>query len=204
MARPAMTRDVFIAKAKNIHPLKPYLYSSVVWGGGVASKVQICCEDHGPFEITAQAHLQGRGCKKCGELERQRKRSRKCYEKALDDLREGKPLPDTKLYDCLQYLLMQRVIANELSHDQWHATERYIYSLDLETMRSTYEDNIKMIKGMSLNAGLPFEEVEGYVQRPNSTSIKVRRFDIETDGDPSTAWDPFYPDPDNRNTFLWG
>lgn len=54
----------FIARAKEVHGDR-YDYSLVEYKGH-NEKVTIICPVHGPFEQKAYAHLEGRGCQKCG------------------------------------------------------------------------------------------------------------------------------------------
>lgn len=55
----------FIEKAKNIHGNK-YDYSKVDYKSA-SKKVLIVCEQHGIFEQKPTRHLQGRGCRSCGQ-----------------------------------------------------------------------------------------------------------------------------------------
>lgn len=55
--------EQFIQDAKNKHGNK-YDYSLVKYEGSFV-RVTITCTTHGPFEITPDSHLQGRGCKQC-------------------------------------------------------------------------------------------------------------------------------------------
>ena len=64
----ALTLNEFIERAKVIHDNK-YDYSQTQYKNG-RTKVKIMCLEHGVFEQLAQSHLQGSGCKKCGESNR--------------------------------------------------------------------------------------------------------------------------------------
>lgn len=61
-----LTTEKFIEKAKEIHGNK-YDYSKVVYKNA-HDKVCIICPEHGEFWIQPYSHLNGRGCKKCGNL----------------------------------------------------------------------------------------------------------------------------------------
>ena len=63
MARPTLSTDNFINKAKNIHKNK-FDYSKSIYKGS-KSKVKIICKTHGIFLQSARHHLSGAGCKKC-------------------------------------------------------------------------------------------------------------------------------------------
>jgi len=55
----------FLKRAREVHGDK-YDYSQVKWGK-VMDKITIICPEHGPFEQTANGHLNSRqGCPKCG------------------------------------------------------------------------------------------------------------------------------------------
>jgi hypothetical protein len=58
------SKEEFIDKVKEIHEYK-YDYSLLDYQG-VFKKVKIICTEHGVFEQTANDHLNGCGCKKCG------------------------------------------------------------------------------------------------------------------------------------------
>lgn len=64
-----LTTDVFIEKAKKVHGDK-YDYSSSVYINN-KTKIKIICPIHGEFELTPNAHLQGRGCKKCNKIKKE-------------------------------------------------------------------------------------------------------------------------------------
>ena len=63
--------DVII-KFKQIHGDK-YNYSLVEYKG-IQNKVKIICSEHGIFEQVPKDHLLGRGCIKCGHIQRANKR----------------------------------------------------------------------------------------------------------------------------------
>ena len=58
-------KEIWIEKAKKIHNDK-YDYSKVILNHS-EDKIIIICPEHGEFEQLACNHLQGRGCKLCGE-----------------------------------------------------------------------------------------------------------------------------------------
>ena len=60
-----LTREEFITKAKEVHDNK-YDYSKVIYKNS-DTKVEIICPTHGSFFQTPYHHLQGHGCKKCGD-----------------------------------------------------------------------------------------------------------------------------------------
>lgn len=60
-----LTTQTFIEKSKLIHGDK-YDYSVSVYTT-IKNKIQIICPIHGEFSQTAEKHLNGRGCIKCGE-----------------------------------------------------------------------------------------------------------------------------------------
>ena len=62
---PRMTTEDFIKKAMEVHGDK-YDYSKVFYTGN-ADEVTIICPIHGEFTQTADNHLQGRGCMRCGK-----------------------------------------------------------------------------------------------------------------------------------------
>jgi len=59
-----MTTEIFIEKAKQIHGNK-YDYSLVEYKNS-KTKIKIICPIHGIFEQNPYNHINGRGCKKCG------------------------------------------------------------------------------------------------------------------------------------------
>lgn len=59
-----LDNNVFISKSNNIHHNK-YDYSLCQYINS-RTKVKIICSNHGIFEQTPNSHLGGRGCKKCG------------------------------------------------------------------------------------------------------------------------------------------
>lgn len=59
-----LTTQEFITRAKLIHGDK-YDYTKSVYTFG-KDKLLIICPIHGAWHQIASAHLQGRGCKKCG------------------------------------------------------------------------------------------------------------------------------------------
>lgn len=67
------TQEQFIEKAKKIHGTK-YDYSLVNYQGYKA-KVVIVCHKHGKFEQSPTRHQQGRGCRKCGQVKANIKRT---------------------------------------------------------------------------------------------------------------------------------
>lgn len=62
------TNNMFFDKAKKIHGDK-YDYSKVNYIDN-ATKVCIICPEHGEFWQTPNSHLNGRGCRKCGNIKR--------------------------------------------------------------------------------------------------------------------------------------
>ena len=66
-SRTKLTTDKFVEKAECIHKEK-YDYS-VTNCNGYRSIVKIVCPIHGEFEQTAENHLAGKGCPKCGVIE---------------------------------------------------------------------------------------------------------------------------------------
>lgn len=61
-----LTTEKFIEVAKEVHGNK-YDYSKVVYKSS-HDKVCIICPEHGEFWIQPNSHLNGRGCQKCGNL----------------------------------------------------------------------------------------------------------------------------------------
>jgi very-short-patch-repair endonuclease len=59
-----LTTEEFIEKSKMVHDDK-YDYSKVVYKTH-KSKIKIICPTHGEFNQSANAHLSGKGCPKCG------------------------------------------------------------------------------------------------------------------------------------------
>lgn len=82
--------DSFIRKAKEIHGDK-YDYSKVEYKDN-KTKICIICPMHGEFWIRPDNHLQGQGCKKCGDLVRYK--NKKVYQedwiKAATELHNNK------------------------------------------------------------------------------------------------------------------
>ena len=68
-----LTREDFIQRVKEIHGNK-YDYSKVEYIN-TSTKVCIICPEHGEFWQTPNKHLQGRGCPKCAQIERNRKKA---------------------------------------------------------------------------------------------------------------------------------
>ncbi len=58
------SQETWVARAVEVHGAK-YDYSRVVYAGAT-EKVVVVCPTHGAFLQVADAHLQGRGCLKCG------------------------------------------------------------------------------------------------------------------------------------------
>lgn len=56
--------EQFLNKAKRLHNNK-YDYSQVTSYTNNKQKINVICNNHGPFTIRIDAHLQGRGCKLC-------------------------------------------------------------------------------------------------------------------------------------------
>jgi len=63
------TTKEFVAGARMVHDADQYGYDKVVY---VRSKIKvvITCLKHGDFEQTPNSHMQGRGCPKCGGIEK--------------------------------------------------------------------------------------------------------------------------------------
>jgi hypothetical protein len=60
------TQSEFIEKAKKIHG-DTYDYSKSMYTGD-KTDVTIICREHGRFEQSAGGHIQGHGCRKCGNI----------------------------------------------------------------------------------------------------------------------------------------
>mgnify|MGYP003451995081 FL=1 len=69
-----ITTEEFIRRSKEIHGENKYDYSLVKYLRNKL-KVKILCNEHGVFEQSPDAHLVGKGCKKCGVLISSKKRS---------------------------------------------------------------------------------------------------------------------------------
>lgn len=67
-----LTTDEFIAKSKKIHN-ETYSYEHTSYTS-TRKKVSITCKIHGIFEQTGASHLSGRGCNKCAQEIRNKKR----------------------------------------------------------------------------------------------------------------------------------
>lgn len=65
------TTDSFRKSARSIHGDR-YGYEQVNYLRG-GQKVEIICEEHGPFWLTPNHHLHGVGCAKCGYVNTQRR-----------------------------------------------------------------------------------------------------------------------------------
>jgi hypothetical protein len=59
-----LTQDEFVERSRAVHGSK-YDYSQAVYGQTNRDKVTIVCMDHGPFEQTPVAHMEGHGCRYC-------------------------------------------------------------------------------------------------------------------------------------------
>lgn len=63
-----LTKEAFIVKARKVHGNK-YDYSKVEYVNN-QTKICIICPKHGEFWQTPNSHLNGRGCKTCGNIQR--------------------------------------------------------------------------------------------------------------------------------------
>lgn len=63
------TNDTFIEECVKKHGTEKYDYSLVVYTG-IFNKIKLICDVHGEFEMIAHDHQQGKGCNKCGILNR--------------------------------------------------------------------------------------------------------------------------------------
>jgi predicted nucleic-acid-binding Zn-ribbon protein len=61
-----VTTEEFTIKANKVHP-NTYDYTETVYIKA-RDKVIIICKEHGPFKITPNNHLNGKGCPKCGVI----------------------------------------------------------------------------------------------------------------------------------------
>ena len=68
-----LTTEEFIEKVRRIHSDK-YDYSKVEYKNN-KEKICIICPEHGEFYQTPNSHLQGRGCPKCGAVDRSKNRT---------------------------------------------------------------------------------------------------------------------------------
>lgn len=59
------THEIFVSKARLVHPGKNYEYPDPYKGSKI--EIYIICPKHGPFLQKPNSHLQGNGCKKCTE-----------------------------------------------------------------------------------------------------------------------------------------
>lgn len=80
-----ITKDKFIERAKAVHGDK-YGYSKVEYKNN-STKVCIVCPEHGEFWQTPSAHINGRGCPKCGK-ERCAESHLKTTEEFIEDARK--------------------------------------------------------------------------------------------------------------------
>jgi hypothetical protein len=80
-----IAKETFVEKAKEIHGDK-YDYSKVNYVKNNV-KVTLICPIHGEFDIVPNAHLMGRGCKKCG-TEHSHSLSRKTAEQFIKEAKE--------------------------------------------------------------------------------------------------------------------
>jgi len=83
--RQTKTTEQFIAKAKKVHGDK-YDYSKVEYVNN-KTKILITCPEHGDFLQTPSAHLQGRGCPRCG-VEAHKKATTKTTEQFIAEAKE--------------------------------------------------------------------------------------------------------------------
>lgn len=74
-----LTTETFIEEANKIHGLGRYDYSKVKYVNNY-TEVIIICKKHGNFKMKPNEHLQGHGCKICGNI--------KCHEKLKLTLEE--------------------------------------------------------------------------------------------------------------------
>lgn len=63
-----LKQEEFITESDKIHSGK-YDYSKVVLLKGSKEKVRIICPEHGEFKQLAGSHIQGKGCKKCANIQ---------------------------------------------------------------------------------------------------------------------------------------
>ena len=59
-----ITTEEFVERAKEVHGDK-YDYSKANYTS-IRGEVEIVCKEHGSFMQSAQAHMNGHGCRKCG------------------------------------------------------------------------------------------------------------------------------------------
>lgn len=69
-----LSTDIFVEKAKKIHG-NEYDYSKSVYTLA-KNKILITCKKHGDFQITANKHLSGRKCPRCGDVNRRKSQTR--------------------------------------------------------------------------------------------------------------------------------
>ena len=60
------TQNIFLEKCNEVHKDK-YDYSESLYVN-MRTKIKIICKEHGEFNQTPFAHLQGQGCRKCGNI----------------------------------------------------------------------------------------------------------------------------------------
>lgn len=77
------TTKTWLVKANEIHKNK-YDYSLVDYRNS-RTKVTIICPIHGKFEQIANAHIQGQGCRKCGDIQKGISYSKSPKEKSVAD-----------------------------------------------------------------------------------------------------------------------
>jgi hypothetical protein len=105
MGYPRYNKDGFIAKSKEVYG-DFYDYSKVVWVKAT-TKVEIICPKHGSFSQQPTVHIDGRGCRKCGD-ERIRKAQAFTTEIFLDMVKDR--LDFGYDYSKVQYVNMHKKV----------------------------------------------------------------------------------------------
>ena len=92
------TQEEYLSKCKNIHG-DYYDYSKVSYTG-IKNKVKIICPKHGEFSQSAEKHINGRGCRKCGVL----KQKNTCLKKFGTE----NPFSSNQIKDKIKSTMMEK------------------------------------------------------------------------------------------------
>lgn len=151
-----LDKECFIEKAREIHGDK-YDYSDVEYINN-HTKVCIKCPEHGPFWQIPNSHLNGRGCKECGESHMERKIKKFLIDNKIEYIYQYRDkeilnrqsidfyLPKYKIaIECQgeQHFVSNFYKSKGIEYSQEHL--RYIQSLDERKKRICKENDIFLI-----------------------------------------------------------
>ena len=91
--------EIFLEDANRIHNYKyDYSLSNYISSN---KKITIICNEHGKFEQTPNSHLNGHGCKKCGDKNRNKK-TFECFLNEANLIHKNAYTYEKDLYICLK------------------------------------------------------------------------------------------------------